>query len=258
MSINFDNTLFDLSLKDNNYFKLYKRLIESLNIDVFSIDDKLILLSFLSNFKSKNIVNDQNNIYKTLLDDINNDIINKKINKNIDVLLFCHFITMKDSRQLKIAYYGDTIADIPSIDSFKKYGINTIEYVDTGYISNLFYSFNSVDYIPWNSKDYIDLIHCPIYMYDHVTYFDILKNIIKNSYNILRINGILNIPLPKKDIKPDFIINFIKVINEYLIAEKINDKFVVTEYEYNNDTLIFNTRSGLKQMIKSIRLQKNL
>ena len=233
MSINFDNTLFDLSLKDNNYVKLYLRLLESLNIDVFSFNDKIILLSILSNYKSKNIVNDPSNIYKTLLDDINNDIINKIQNKNIDVLLFCHFITMKGSRQLKIAFYGDNIGDIPSIESFKKYNINTIEYVDTGYPDNIYYSFNSVDYIPYNSKDYIDLIHCPVY---GLFASEILKSIIKNSYNILKINGILNIPIPIK-IDPNFIVKILPIINDFLVLEKLIDKFIVNIYDYNDDTI---------------------
>jgi hypothetical protein len=252
--MNFDISLFNISESNTNYYKLYNKLCKEFNIDVFTIHDKILLLSKLINYKDNHIINDPKNIYKRLEEDIIQSIQNYNINYNkLDILLACHKIDMKDLRQIKIFKYGNEIYDIPSIDTFIKYNIKTLEYVDI--YDEMIYTYNGWNLIPYNSKDIIDLIHCGIYpnIADPTSdqNIDITESILTNGYNILKIGGFINIPFIKKmnDQKQQFKNNIDILLQKF----KLNN-FRSEIYEYNADTVVFNTR--IDQYDYSIRIFK--
>jgi hypothetical protein len=251
----FDISLINVSESNTNYYKLYNKLCKVLNIDVFTINDQILLLTKLTYYKNNFNVNDPKKIYTRLKDNIIMDIENYHLNNNkLDILLACHEINMKGIRQIKIFKYGDTIYDIPSIDTFKKYNIKTLEYVDVN--NEMTHNYNGWELIPHNSKNIIDLIHCSIYgaINDPRTgnFIDLANDIFTHSYNILKIGGFINVPFPpsfnekKEEMKSNI---------EILLKNSNLSNFRTEIYEYTTDTTVFNTR--IDQYNFSIRLYKN-
>jgi len=251
----FDISLINISESNTNYYKLYDKLCKEFNIDVFTIHDQILLLSKLTYYKNHFNVNDPKNIYTRLKDNIIMDIQNYHLNKNkLDILLACHKITMKDNRQIKVFKYGDRTYDIPSKDTFKKYNIKTLEYVDIS--GEMSYNYNGWELIPYNSKDIIDLIHCSIYgaMKDPMNgiFMDTVKSIFTNSYNILKIGGFINVPFPVLfDTDKEKMKENIKILIDNFKLTNLRHEI----YEYTYDTLVFNTTTD--QYNFSIRLYKN-
>ena len=64
-------------------------------------------------------------------------------------------------------------------------------------------------------------------------------------YYILNKNGYINIPIKEEN---DYISNIISIVDK--------TKWNIYIYDYNEDTLIFNTKGSIYQYNKSIRLNK--
>ena len=228
----------DEKYKNTNEYKLYYKLVKNFNIDVFDLKDKIRLLLTLTNFKNNQVINDEFNLLKRLKDDISAEILNFTNEKKLNILFLCHAKDMIDNRQIMIKK-NVTIEDPEKDEIKKKYNIKTIEYLDINWTEKS-YQYKIYTLIPHNSKDIIEFIHCPIYI-DQTLFL----TFIENMYYILNKNGYINIPIKEEN---DYISNIISIVDK--------TKWNIYIYNYNEDTLIFNTKGSIYQYNKSIRLNK--